>query len=227
MRQGGHYRYEALDTIIEMDLFIESSANDYEQSCKKSGAVEAHMGQETGQGQSSCEAEDCGKTGEQLLKCRACKLVRYCSTVCQKRNWGHHKKACGVVKVHPEMGHYAKYNINADYLTRTVTFHEKGDCENFIGKEVNMVVKIQTSLILNMESDSKPYIRVYNQTRDYDVKIEAYDKNYNIINDKILKDGLPCARVHPLLKKLYCMVHLNTDFSLDVHLTYTYNIQNW
>ena len=104
------------------------------------------------------------------------------------------------------------YTLNADNVTRTVIFTVKNYWRKFIGKEMDMVVKIQTSLNL-LTFDPKPYIRVYSQSRDFDVRIKGYDidRNCDIINDKIpriLKDGLPCARLHPLLKKLYGIVYL-------------------
>ena len=42
--------------------------------------------------QVSCRS--CGKTGDNLLRCGACKLVWYCDQVCQRRNWKRHKKNC-------------------------------------------------------------------------------------------------------------------------------------
>ena len=68
---------------------------------------------------------------------------------------------------------------------------------------------------------------VHNESKDYNVYIKTSDKNYAILSEKILKDGLEGVVVHPLLKKLYLKAHLNPDFSLDVYLNCIYNIQNW
>jgi len=38
--------------------------------------------------------ENCGKEGEKLKKCSACKLVWYCSEECQLGDWKAHKVEC-------------------------------------------------------------------------------------------------------------------------------------
>ena len=40
----------------------------------------------------SCAA--CGKGGDGLKACTACKLVKYCNASCQRAHWSKHKKAC-------------------------------------------------------------------------------------------------------------------------------------
>ena len=42
--------------------------------------------------QSNCA--DCGKNGNDLKACTACKLVKYCDATCQKAHWSKHKKEC-------------------------------------------------------------------------------------------------------------------------------------
>jgi len=37
----------------------------------------------------------CGTSGCDLLECSRCRKIAYCSRVCQKKNWPHHKKTCG------------------------------------------------------------------------------------------------------------------------------------
>ena len=37
----------------------------------------------------------CGTSGCDLMECSRCRKIAYCSRVCQKKNWGYHKKACG------------------------------------------------------------------------------------------------------------------------------------
>ena len=207
----------------------------HKQCCRKFG-TEAQKGHDTGEGKSSSshtyqdrECASCGKTGIKLRKCGACNSERYCTTVCQLRDWGTHEKDCRAVKVYPEI-HFSEETLDIDFVTGTFNTPKREDRENFIGKEMNMVVKIQTCLniqTLTIDPNSKPYMRVYNESCHYDVKIEGYDKNYDIINKKVLEDGLPCVREHPLLRKLYCKAHLNPDFSLDVYLKCTYNIAHW
>jgi TPR repeat protein len=36
----------------------------------------------------------CGKDGDDLKACTACKLVKYCNATCQRANWPMHKKEC-------------------------------------------------------------------------------------------------------------------------------------
>jgi len=36
----------------------------------------------------------CGKEAENMKKCSACKMIRYCSPECQKGDWKAHKKSC-------------------------------------------------------------------------------------------------------------------------------------
>ena len=177
----------------------------------------------------------CGKTGIKLKKCGACMSVKYYSTVCQKTDWVNHEKVCGVIKVYPKMYPLDTYNIGINCLTGTFTKSDrKKNYEKFIGKEEGMVVKIQTSL--NLETalghlsgslNPKPSMRVYNESNDYDVMIENTDRNYDTLNDKILKEGLSCVNSHPGLKKLYCKAFLNSDFSLDLYLKCTYTITDW
>ena len=170
----------------------------------------------------------CGKTGIKLKKCGACMSVKYCSTVCQKTDWVNHEKVCGVIKVYPKIFPPASERciLNTDHLTGTITFPDGKNCEKFIGKEEGIVVKIQTGVDL-VTFQPKLSMRVYNESRDYDVLIENTDRNYDIINEKILKEGLSCVTSHPGLKKLYCKAFLNSDFSLDVYLKCTYTITDW
>ena len=173
---------------------------------------------------SSCSCEACGNTEVKLLKCGACKSVRYCSTVCQKRDWGNHKKDCSVLKVYPIHENERTINTNISYLTGGVTVHRKKAIEN-----VDMIVKIQTGLQSGLMPGTEVIsgLSVYNESKKYYACIPTSDKNHQVINDKILKDGLTCAQVHPLLKKMYVKAHLNPDFSLDVYLNCTHNINSW
>ena len=41
---------------------------------------------------SKCAA--CGKGGDGLKACTACKLVKYCNATCQRAHWSKHKKEC-------------------------------------------------------------------------------------------------------------------------------------
>ncbi|EKM59859.1 uncharacterized protein PHACADRAFT_206078 [Phanerochaete carnosa HHB-10118-sp] len=44
----------------------------------------------------NCKGEETIR--KSLSQCGACKLVRYCSTACQREDWGRHKKTCKAVK---------------------------------------------------------------------------------------------------------------------------------
>ena len=92
-----------------------------------------------------------------------------------------------------------------------------------------MIVKIQTGLQSGLMPGTEVIsgLSVYNESKKYYACIPTSDKNHQVINDKILKDGLTCAQVHPLLKKMYVKAHLNPDFSLDVYLNCTHNINSW
>jgi TPR repeat protein len=43
---------------------------------------------------SNMKCAACGKEGDGLKACRACKLVKYCDASCQKAHWSKHKKEC-------------------------------------------------------------------------------------------------------------------------------------
>ena len=198
-------------------------------SCRNTS--ESQKGHETGKGKSSssCEAcESCGKTGAQLFKCGACKLVRYCSVACQKRDWENHEKDCRVIKVYPDRvisenlsgGKETDFEF-VDHVTGKV--RQSRDIGNLVATEVDMIVKIQTTMDLTI----RPRLMVYNKSRDYCVTIRGYDRYYDSINDKVLLEGLPCVQKDPRFRKLYFKAHLNSDTSLDVYLDCTYNIKNW
>ena len=188
------------------------------------------------EGQSSSSTPGCDSCGKaKLLKCGDCKLVKYCGTDCQRRDWGNHSRNCSILKVYPEGGSEREINANGSCIIDTVTVPKnwKEDIENSVGVDVDMIVKIETSLVEEPGSllDNSSFIMqdlcVHNESKDYNVYIKTSDKNYAILSEKILKDGLEGVVVHPLLKKLYLKAHLNPDFSLDVYLNCIYNIQNW
>ena len=208
----------------------------HKQCCIKFG-TEPQKGHDIGEGQSSSSYQDrvcafCGKTGIKLRKCEACKSVRYCSTVCQKQDSGNHEKDCHVVKVYPE-GVFTDLPddtyTNFDNVTGKVTKHQTlhrdtgNGIGNFVATEIDMIVKIQTSVDFTI----RPRLFVYNESRDYYVIIRGHDRYYDAINDKVLLEGLPCVRKDPRLRKLYVKAHLNSDSSLDIYLDCTYNIKNW
>ena len=201
----------------------------HKDKCRKERSHES-VRREEACGSNSGQTKDkecalCGETGIKLKKCGACMSVKYCSTVCQKTDWVNHEKVCGVIKVYPKM-YQQTNNIDINHLTGTITFPDRKNCEKFIGKEEGIVVKIQTGVDL-VTFQPKLSMRVYNESRDYDVLIENTDRNYDIINEKILKEGLSCVHSHPGLKKLYCKAFLNSDFSLDLYLKCTYTITVW
>ena len=42
----------------------------------------------------SMKCASCGKGGDGLKACNACKLVKYCNATCQRAHWSRHKKEC-------------------------------------------------------------------------------------------------------------------------------------
>ena len=184
---------------------------------------------ETGESSKACDF--CGKTPVELQRCAACQEVRYCDKLCQKRDWKSHRENCTIIRVYPQPVHsFAEKN----HITGNVTFFGM-EPVNYMGKTVNnMIVKIQTTLSMPVNVPGPDFLlrtlAVYNQTKEYRVEIigaEGYEENYDTISDKIIADGLPCVRKHPLLKKLYFKARLNPDSSLDIYLNCTYNNQNW
>jgi len=47
-----------------------------------------------------CESEEQG--GKKLLRCSACKAVRYCDRDCQSKDWPFHKKGCALIRSDPK-----------------------------------------------------------------------------------------------------------------------------
>ena len=94
-----------------------------------------------------------------------------------------------------------------------------------------MIVKIQPSMtpIDSINFDIKPVeLLVYNESKEFYAYVRGSDKNKDFIIEKIFNEGWSSnVHAHPYLKKLYFKAHLNPDFSLDVYLHRTYNIQHW
>ena len=197
--------------------------------CNKTKPETAPSG--TGESSTLKACNFCGKTQVQLQRCAACQEVRYCGTQCQRRDWRSHRENCTIIRVYPQTVHSL---AEENYITGNVTFFGN-EPVNYMGKTVdNMIVKIQTKLGMLLDVPGSDFLMrtlvVYNQTKEYRVDIvgaEGYEENYDTISDKIIADGLPCVRKHPLLKKLYFKARLNPDSSLDVYLNCTYNNQNW
>ena len=174
----------------------------------------------------------CDKTGTKLFKCGACLSVRYCGSVCQTEDWESHEKDCSV-KVYPvdefqapPNGHQWSIGVLRNDLTGAVTMKSETR-KKFIGKEMDMIVKVQT-LSFEQNLDKKPEVlSVYNESRKYYVYVRGPDENKDLIIDKILKEGWSSRVDAPNLKKLYFKAHLNCDSSLDVFLNCTHNIQHW
>ena len=173
----------------------------------------------------------CGKTQVQLQRCAACQEVRYCGTQCQRRDWRSHRENCSIIRVYPETV-YSPVLVEENCVTGEFMRYGK-EPVNYMGKTVdNMIVKIQSQVAVSpvLGDFLTRTLWVYNKTKEYRVNIvgaEGYEENYDTISDKIIADGLPCIRKHPLLKKLYFKARLNPDSSLDIYLNCTYNNQNW
>ena len=116
-----------------------------------------------------------------------------------------------IVKVFPvtvedkcaKMSGHVSTLIETNYRTGTLNIRNLNGIKKSIVKKKEMIVKIQTSLDMKQSvgiafvSDIEE-LRVYNESRDYDVYINKSGK----IRDKILKEGLPCANPHPLQEAL-------------------------
>lgn len=46
----------------------------------------------------------CRKVSDKFLSCAECKLMRYCSKECQRRDWPHHRPNCKVAAASPNPG---------------------------------------------------------------------------------------------------------------------------
>ena len=192
-------------------------------------------------GESSGRACDlCGKTGTKLFKCGACQSVRYCGSVCQNTDWENHIFDCSVVKLYPEdqfegfpeaAEGYRTTLMNGNYLSGAITTTCERVTDKLIGKEMDMIVKIQPSMeTIDLTNFAiKPVeLQVYNESREFHAFVRGSDKNTDFIIEKIFNEGWSSnVHAHPYLKKLYFKAHLNPDFSLDVYLNRTYNIQHW
>ena len=179
----------------------------------------------------SKKCDSCGKSGVKLWRCEGCKEVRYCGSVCQKRDWPSHEENCCVIKIVHTRALCTEISRDRNLITGKVMDKNEEDIAKYIGKDSRMVVKIQTNvndipLPLLTRGDMRN-LRVYNESGDYDRYIESWDKNYALLENKILSEGLFCAVKHPLLRKMYFKAHLNPDLTLDVYLNCTYEHQNW
>ena len=64
-------------------------------------------------GDGECAA--CGKSGDNLKACIACKQVKYCNVSCQKSHWPKHKKEC---KIHSQQNDAGSNNSNSSIRRR-------------------------------------------------------------------------------------------------------------
>ena len=202
---------------------------------KKSTSNNPHKTVEAEASSSSTKkCDSCGKSGVKLWRCEGCKEVRYCGSVCQKRDWATHEENCCVIKiVHTNsITKPGVSRIERNMITGKVAEISCDDTEQFIDRDSRIIVKIQTSYyasqpLSSLKRADLANMRVYNQSGNYDRFIETWDENYTLLENKVLKDGQLCAERHPLLKKMYFKAHLNPDLTLDVYLNCTYDNQNW
>ena len=122
------------------------------------------------------------------------------------------RSECSVLKVYPIYEY-------TSYITGEVIVHRKEAIDNLAKTNVDIIVKIQNGLLMP-SSVLINGLCVYNESEEYFASIPTSDKNYQVICEKILEEGV---RVHPLVKKLYFKAHLNPDFSLDVYLNCAHN----
>ena len=170
----------------------------------------------------------CQRTGTDLKRCLACKNIWYCNVQCQRTDWSSHKENCAIVRVYPKTA--PTHGAISELTGEAINHHNEPD--QYLGKRVDMILKIQTMYGMDSAGREVPLrmLWVYDKSREYQVNIfgaEGYDENYDAISEKIITDGLPCVKQHPLLKKLYFKARLHPDSSLDVYLNCTYNDQNW
>lgn len=64
-----------------------------------------------------CNYVSCKQRADKMKMCKSCKLVRYCSIECQKKDWGIHKLLCKDINTAKESG---------------ITFNKKKYCRRFI-----------------------------------------------------------------------------------------------
>ena len=184
----------------------------------------------------ACEL--CGKTGAKLFKCGACQSVRYCGSVCQNTDWKNHIFDCSVVKLYPEDQKAGDpvccllSSLPADDLNGADAVFGKRVTEMFMGKEKDMIVKVQLVYSFDkVDGRCTTYNRdlmVYNESKEYFVFVRGSDRNKYFIGDKIIEEGsITRLDKNPMLNKLYFKAHLNSDSSLDIFPNRTYKIQDW
>ena len=61
----------------------------------------------------------CGKGGEDLKQCTACKVAKYCNATCQKAHWPQHKKECKEKKRAAELKKNMVNQINRGGVSST------------------------------------------------------------------------------------------------------------
>jgi hypothetical protein len=52
------------------------------------------MGVNREMGNVNCRDIICKKVKKRLPKCASCKSAKYCSSICQKTDWNHHRDLC-------------------------------------------------------------------------------------------------------------------------------------
>jgi len=154
--------------------------------------------------------EHCGTIGGGMSRCGGCRVVFFCSKKCQKKNWADHKAICKVraashkrlVIIDMSGKHVLHFTdptkpvrdaftrgkfdtLSQDLRRHMVATHVISPAEevlkNVIGREGNIIVKVQISIL------SSAHMLVYNQ-----------DKSFNCICDP---EKLDAADVATLIKE--------------------------
>ncbi|KAJ7641486.1 hypothetical protein FB45DRAFT_900330 [Roridomyces roridus] len=161
--------------------------------------------------------DECGLATDSLKNCARCKILRYCSVECQKRQWPTHKKTCqsfslaNTVTLKPYYQVGAVTMPTADLIrtrmgnpSQTESWTEKRTRAAHVPKGLHkkggktVVIKVQVPWTGDPRIKSQGDLMVYNKTRDFACTIRRGDapEEYDRISEVVRTQGVNGAKAY-------------------------------
>ncbi|KAJ6632557.1 hypothetical protein B0H10DRAFT_2427203 [Mycena sp. CBHHK59/15] len=175
--------------------------------------IRKRTGEEAPREEKSCNA--CGKPSPSLKNCSKCRVARYCSVECQKKEWPTHKKACqpfspsNTVVLKPYYESFGNTIPTAEfartamgYPTQSASWSSNRTRAAHTPKNLDetksIVVKVQVPYSGNPHAQSTGDLLVYTKKRDFACTIRRSDAraDYDRISEVVRAKGVGGAKAY-------------------------------